>query len=333
MKHWYQFLLAGMLLCIPAGAYAFAPGDLNCDGVVNDSDIGPFVLALTDPVAYGEAFPSCDVMLADTRGDGQVNGLDIDSFVQILLGGGGGPVIPVQLAGNSLTAYPYFEYVKAFNRNATIQLALDPTRYPGIVGQTADVYVVEHKSPGLWQIDPSLVDVTAGGAKTVTFLGSTIQGNTFTITGPNELSALVYDPETGDFTGLGHAYDMVVDFNRNGQLDGGDYIDGFGPEAGLYVIHDTSQLGPLAVTDVTPYSVGTIHGIPAGDTMEVLYYPTNIQSMTPRPLIVIGHGNGHQYTWYDHIGHHMASYGYIVMSHQNCGGPPDCTLGHTDAIL
>jgi hypothetical protein len=29
----------------------------------------------------------------------------------------------------------------------------------------------------------------------------------------------------------------------------------------------------------------------------------------------------------------MASYGYIVMSHQNNYGPPECTLGHTDAIL
>ena len=41
------------------------------------------------------------------------------------------------------------------------------------------------------------------------------------------------------------------------------------------------------------------------------------------PLIVISHGNGHDYTWYDHIGYHMASYGYIVMSHQNNTGPGD----------
>ncbi|HVP13396.1 MAG TPA: hypothetical protein VMV94_19645 [Phycisphaerae bacterium] len=333
MKHLYQSLLTGMLLCIPAGAYAFAPGDLNCDGVVNDSDIGPFVLALTDPVAYGEAFPSCDVMLADTIGDGVVNGLDIDSFVQIVLGGGLSGVVSAQLAGNSLSQYPYFEYVKAFNQNAPIQLGLDPTRYPGIVGRTADVYVVEHKSAGLWQIDRSLNDVTGGGPQTVTFAGGGIQSNRFTITGPNELSAAVYDPGTGDFTGLGRPYDMVVDFNRDGWLDGGDYIDGFSNEAGLYVVHDTTQPGPLAVTDVTPYSVGAIHGIPASYTHEVLYYPTNIQSMTPRPLVVVGHGGGHNYLWYDHIGHHLASYGYIVMSHENCYGPPDCTLGHTDAIL
>jgi hypothetical protein len=333
MGHRYQPLLAGMLLCIPFSAYAFSPGDLDCDGAVNKFDIDPFVLALTDPVAYGVAFPSCDVMLADLKSDGLVNGLDIDPFVQLLLGGGPVDSIPAQLAGNSLSVYPYFEYVKAFNRNATIQLALDPTRYPGIVGRTADVYVVEHKSTGLWTVDPTLFDVTSGGPRTVMFMGSTIQANTFLIAGPNELNAAVFDPATGDYAGLGAPYDMVVDFNRDGRLNGGDYIDGFSREAGLYVVHDTTQPGPLAVTDVPSYSVGAIHGIPADHTNEVLYYPTNIQSMEPRPLVVIGHGAGHDYTWYGHIGHHLASYGYIVMSHQNCGGPPDCTLGHTDAIL
>jgi hypothetical protein len=63
-------------------------GDLNCDGFVNGYDIDPFVLALTDPTAYGEAYSSCDYMLADVNGDGSVNGYDIDPFVVLLTGGG-----------------------------------------------------------------------------------------------------------------------------------------------------------------------------------------------------------------------------------------------------
>ena len=36
-------------------------GDLNCDGLVNNGDIDPFVLALTDlAAAYGELYPDCD---------------------------------------------------------------------------------------------------------------------------------------------------------------------------------------------------------------------------------------------------------------------------------
>jgi hypothetical protein len=64
-----------------------APGDLNCDGLLNTFDIDPFVLALTNPDAYITAFPDCDRMLADCNGDGLVNAFDIDPFVLLLTGG------------------------------------------------------------------------------------------------------------------------------------------------------------------------------------------------------------------------------------------------------
>jgi len=59
-------------------------GDLNCDGVVNNFDIDPFVLALTDPAEYAKRFPRCDRMLADCNGDGVVDNFDIDPFVKLL---------------------------------------------------------------------------------------------------------------------------------------------------------------------------------------------------------------------------------------------------------
>ena len=60
------------------------PGDLNCDGVVNNFDIDPFVLALTNPSAYHAAYRACNVMNADCNGDGQVDNFDIDPFVKLL---------------------------------------------------------------------------------------------------------------------------------------------------------------------------------------------------------------------------------------------------------
>jgi len=60
------------------------PGDLNCDGVVNNFDIDPFVLALTDPAGYALRFPNCNRMLADINGDGVVDNFDIDPFVKLL---------------------------------------------------------------------------------------------------------------------------------------------------------------------------------------------------------------------------------------------------------
>jgi len=61
-------------------------GDLNCDGVVNNFDIDPFVLAITDPNGYKNTYPFCDIMLADCNEDGVVNNFDIDPFVKLLTG-------------------------------------------------------------------------------------------------------------------------------------------------------------------------------------------------------------------------------------------------------
>jgi len=59
-------------------------GDLNCDGAVNNFDIDPFVLALSDPPGYAAAYPSCDRFGADIDGDGDVTNFDIDPFVALL---------------------------------------------------------------------------------------------------------------------------------------------------------------------------------------------------------------------------------------------------------
>lgn len=62
--------------------------DMNCDGLVNNFDIDPFVLALSDAEAYEAAFPDCDVSNADVNGDGLVNNFDIDPFVACVANGG-----------------------------------------------------------------------------------------------------------------------------------------------------------------------------------------------------------------------------------------------------
>ncbi|MGE0480321.1 MAG: hypothetical protein AB7Q17_07600 [Phycisphaerae bacterium] len=62
-------------------------GDTNCDGVVNDFDIDPFVLALASPADYAAAFPNCNINNADINADGRVNNFDIEPFVGCLTGG------------------------------------------------------------------------------------------------------------------------------------------------------------------------------------------------------------------------------------------------------
>ncbi|MGE3180803.1 MAG: choice-of-anchor R domain-containing protein [Phycisphaerae bacterium] len=67
----------------PSGLAALH-GDLNCDGAITVSDIGPFVLALTDATGYVAQFPDCDVNLADANEDGSVTVTDIGFFVALL---------------------------------------------------------------------------------------------------------------------------------------------------------------------------------------------------------------------------------------------------------
>ena len=237
--------------------------------------------------------------------------------------GGGGP-ISAQLAGNTLATYPHFEFVKAFNEGSSIELAINPITKPGLVGQTCDLYVVASKSISGWGSNPALVDLTAG-VETFTFNSTNIQSNTVTL-------------DTGTLSGdagieLGVGYDVVIDVNQNGQLDGGDYIDGYSnTEAGAYVVHDVTQAGPLAVTELTYNLTG------AAFDAQNTFYPTNISTMGKLPLVVMSHGNGHNYQWYDHLGNHLASYGYVLMSHENNTGPgppsaATTTLSNTDAFL
>ncbi|QOJ15511.1 MAG: hypothetical protein HRU75_13045 [Planctomycetia bacterium] len=71
---------------IDIGAHESAPlrGDMNCDGLVNNFDIEPFVLALTHPEAYAALYPGCDLMAGDINNDAWFSNFDIDPFVQCL---------------------------------------------------------------------------------------------------------------------------------------------------------------------------------------------------------------------------------------------------------
>lgn len=261
----------------------------------------------------------------------------LSSFILILtpFGTTSAQITDTELAGNSLSEYPFFEYVKAINANATMEVAIDPSRFTTIGGNTCDIYVVASKNNSQWAADNALTDVTAGGAQTNVFSSTNIQANRVTVTIAGGLNA-----NAG--LGLGVGYDVVLDCNQNGILDSGDFVDGRLGESGIYAVHDTTASGPESVTAWPPYqltpSVASTFSIPSDERTQHLFFPTNIASMGQRPLVIIGHGNGHQSQWYDHIGNHLASYGYIVMSHDNDTEPgpyaaATTTLGHTDAFI
>jgi hypothetical protein len=61
-------------------------GDVNCDGGVDFGDINPFVLILSDPAAWQQAYPDCPFLNGDIDQDGSVNVRDVNPFVAILCG-------------------------------------------------------------------------------------------------------------------------------------------------------------------------------------------------------------------------------------------------------
>jgi hypothetical protein len=230
--------------------------------------------------------------------------------------------IAAELVGKPLAAGPLFQWVTSTREGDAVHVGIDSRAYPFLVGQEVDIYVVPGRTEIEWASDPSLSDVTAGGVTTVTIVAGGLAGNVIEVD-PGSLSG-----DAG--AGFGVGYDVIVDINRNGVLDGGDLIDGIGAIDGFYVCHDPTLPGPYAVSSTT-YSGGTWLG-------QILYWPSNIAELDDLPLVIVSHGNGHNYLWYAHLGNHLASYGYVVMSHQNNTGPgvvtaSTTTLTNTDYLL
>ena len=230
-------------------------------------------------------------------------------------------VVQCEMAGHVLTSAPGFTFDRTFIEGGPMKISVDPVEHPLIQGANGYLFVVTHKSLDMWLDDPTLVDVR-GLAQSVWFPGTDLAGNA---------TDVMFGPISGDVgDSFGKPYDLVLDMNWNAVLDAGDYIDGWADTPGMWVVEPPQLPGHHAVTEVL-FSGGLWLG-------EDIYYPSDVANMGALPLVVVSHGNGHQYTWYDHIGNHLASWGCIVMSHQNNTGPgPDSasltTLSNTDYFL
>ena len=212
------------------------------------------------------------------------------------------------LAGRPLADYPHFEYVSTFNEGEAIYAALDPTTHPHLLGRTVDVYLTEDRTSDEWAASPELIDVRGKPSSLTVAAGSTA----------NNLHEIWTAPApSGTLT---KSYDVVYDIDQDGIFDSVDLIDGV-RGAGLTVVSDLTRAGPL---DPVSFEYSDSYWA----TMRI-YAPRDIQTMSPLPLVVISHGNGHDYRWYDYLGLHLASWGYVVMSHRNDTVPGTVTAAIT----
>ncbi|MFI4882574.1 MAG: GC-type dockerin domain-anchored protein [Phycisphaerales bacterium JB064] len=295
------------------------PADIDGDGA----------LTIFDFLEFQNLFDAGD-LAADFDGDGSLTIFDFLEFQnQFDAGCPVGGVIEMELASVTVGGYPFASFVDAFNTGSPVRLSVDPSQVSGIAGQMGDVYIVANKSAAQWDADPSLTDVR-GSSQPVSFVSGGIEDNTFVLTD----SATLAGPDGADIAAL---YDLVVDVDGDGMLGEGDLIDGRGDLGGFAIFKNLTQLGPYATADGLDYAV-TWPGIVASRNRQLTVYPANIADLPPLPLVVISHGNGHDYRWYDFLQQHLASHGFIVMCNQNDTVPgietaSTSTYLHTDAFL
>lgn len=219
-------------------------------------------------------------------------------------------------SGRSMAEAPFFHEARLFRLDEQLEVRLPTEAHRDRVGAEYDVYVVPHQSLDEWVANPALENI-ADELQTRT-LGGTDADNTFVAWATN-----MRVPRRS----LVAEYDLVYDFDRDGELSPGDILDG-GNRVGFTVADDMSREGPHNATMIS-HSGGTWR-------RQEIFYPAAIASFDrPAPLVVISHGNGHEHTWYRHIARHLASWGMVVMSHSNQTGPgivaaSRTTLDNTD---
>ena len=318
-------MLHALRLAVPAAAltlaslaatpaHATCPADLDNDRTVAFSDL---VILLS---AWGPC-PG-DPCVGDLDGNLEVDFGDLVSLLAQFgdVCGGIDDVVPLELVGEPRPGTrPDFDYIVAQAENETRSVAIDPAAGIPAIGPDVDVYVVDDRDLAGWTADQSLVDVR-GAAQVVTFpAGVTVGDSAVELTGtiPGEAGLE-----------FGRAYDVVIDVDGSGSLNAGDIIDGL-DDAGFWVVGDTTVDGPLPV-GATIYGGGTFMN-------QITRFP-DVDGGGPYPLVVISHGNGHSYTWYAYLQFHLASRGYVVMSHTNNTQPgietaSTTTLTNTDFLL
>ncbi|MEQ9096143.1 MAG: GC-type dockerin domain-anchored protein [Phycisphaerales bacterium] len=277
-------------------------------------------LTVFDFLEFQNLFDAGD-LAADFDGDGELTIFDFLEFQNDFTQGCPGEPISLQMAGEPLDGYPYFEATRAFNQGRTVHMAIDPDRFPSIVGVTGDIYVVQSKTELEWATDPSLTDVR-GMPQGHTFSALSIEDAAVALTGTETLAA-------ANGLNISTGYDLVVDVDRDGQLGDGDYIDGLGIRPadanGFSVFTDMTQMGPLTPTMLdTSTSRGPVR----------LNYPAELASEGPLPIAIIVHGGGHDYRWYDYLQDHLSSWGWVSISIQNdFGGTGNRPLLQTQALI
>ena len=261
----------------------------------------------------------------------------------------GGCVNKLPISGRPVSGAPYFRYCDTFEVGADVWGAFDPGIIdPGNLGKMCALYVIPSKTDAQWNIDNSLNHLAVlGGNAAVSKIkvqSGCINGNKILLW-PNALQPGEYDIVADFGNNVPDLASFVTDAEYNTPLDA---IDGYFV-AGFRVVEDPGTLSEWAnvgswTYDETTQGTATVldesgHYSTPGGFASVnrnvprkanLFFPADAPGATSPaqisaaladyPLIVIIHGNGHNYINYDFLLQHFARNGFVAASiHLNNG--------------
>lgn len=256
-------------------------------------------VAVTTPLVLDQdELPRTLILVGDALGEGALSATPASECAADSVAIRAVP--PVELAVRPLAQHPWIVAAPLWRTDEPVHVALDASIHPEREGLPYDVYIVPHRTPSAWEADPSLRD--AGDGAETGSVGAGDRGLGLQVAWAQDLPPI---------DGLVASWDVVFDFGRDGRLDPGDLIDGLGPRPGFSTVPDLSVPGPF-----TPVRRRRDDG---GFLAQEIWFPEELSGGAP--LIVISHGNGHDFRWYGHLGEHLSSWGFVVMSHANNTGP------------
>lgn len=247
----------------------------------------------------------------------------------------GGCSNTLPISGRHIFGAPYFQYTDTFEVGEEVRGALDPAALdPNLVGKMVALYVINHRPSGQWATNQNLQHLTQLGGNAAVQSFKTQAGCI------NWNDLLLWS--TPGIIDVGE-YDIVADFGNNTPDTSAfvsdakydqplDIIDGY-TLAGFRIVQDPGIYTPFLYYGSLSYNENTqgSHTVTNhyGNEFSVplkamVRFPANISgatavseispNQTSYPLVVIVHGQGHDYMDYDYLLNHWAMNGFIAAS-------------------
>jgi len=244
-----------------------------------------------------------------------------------------------EIAGRSISIWPYMQFTNVFQAGENIWGALDPAALdPQVVSKMVAIYIVNHKTQAQWNASGALTNLPqlGGNPSNIRWLTQDwcINANK-RLLWPNATQVGEYDV-VADF---GNNVADAMTFAPDNSFDPpNDLIDGY-INAGFRIVPDPATDTSFANAGHFSYDEGTQgslnvtgdeHGAWTTPLRASVWFPADMSGATTAgqisaaqanfPLVVVVHGNGasNGYQGYEYLLEHFAKNGFISASiHMN----------------